>query len=184
MRIIKKMLLWLVIVLAFILILGCQSNLSEKSKANANLDRIPDQELWNARVTFTQNERITSILNAPHLEIFEKEGLTIADSSFRLDLYDVEGKHSSLLIADSGVVKGEDSLLAFGKVIAVSDSGVTLNTERLFWSRWHKNVRSDTAVLVTTATDTLFGDSLLSDESLYNWEVYNPKGKTVRELQK
>jgi LPS export ABC transporter protein LptC len=162
----------------------CRNKIPEVDGSKNNLRRLPDQELWNARVTFTQNERITSILKAPHLAIFEREGLTIADTTFLLDIYDVQGRHSSMLTADSGVVKGEDSLLAFGNVVAVSDSGVTLNTERLYWSRWHRNVRSDTAVLVTTPTDTLFGDSLLSDERLYNWEVFNPKGKTVRELQK
>jgi hypothetical protein len=99
-------------------------------------------------------------------------------------MFNAEGEHSSVLTADSGVVKGEDSLIAIGNVVVISDSGVILETERLFWDRMRGGVRSDTAVVLTTETDTLYGDGLISDEGLNNWEIFNPRGKTVRNVKK
>lgn len=162
---------------------GCRDESKETTKIGPVVEK-PDQELWNARIEFTQNERTTSILEASHISIYEKKGLTVADSSFRLDIFDAEGNHTSVLFADSGIVSGEDSLRAYKNVIVISDSGATLNTERLFWNRSTNSVRSDTFVVLTTDTDTLFGDSMVSDESLENWQVFNPRGKTIRDLNK
>jgi len=162
---------------------GCREESGTEISDNQPVEE-PDQELWNARIEFTQNELTTSILEASHLSIYEKSGLTIADSSFRLDIFDSEGNHSSVLFADSGIVSGEDSLRAYKNVIVISDSGAVLNTERLYWNRSTNSVRSDTFVVLTTATDTLFGDSMVSDESLENWQVFNPRGKTIREMNR
>lgn|GEM_PF-1195795 len=162
---------------------GCKSTANSVNRPNKAVS-LPDQELWDARIVFSQNERITSILNASHIEIYERRGLTIADSDFVLHIFDSQGRHSSMLTADSGVVSGEDSLQAYGNVEAVSDSGVHLRSERLFWSRRTKTVYTDTFTVVTTVTDTLYGDSLVSDEAIQNWQVFNPRGKTVREMEK
>lgn len=174
-------------ILSACLILALFCGCREESGIEINNDQPveePDQELWNARIEFTQNELTTSILEASHISIYEKSGLTVADSSFRLDIFDSEGNHSSVLFADSGIVSGEDSLRAYKNVIVISDSGAVLNTERLYWNRSTNSVRSDTFVVLTTETDTLFGDSMVSDESLENWQVFNPRGKTIRELNK
>ncbi len=153
-------------------------------KQVSNLQKMPDQELWNSEIVFSKNEKVASILKAKHISIYEDPELTIADSRFTLDIFNSEGEHTSVLSADSGVVCGEDSLKAFRNVVVISDSGVTLNTERLFWNRKLKQVVSDTFVVLTTETDTLYGDSLVSDEALENWVVFNPRGKTVRVLDK
>jgi len=167
----------------FLLAHSCRENLEEEF-----IDKqpviYPDQIISDAEVIFTQNERVTSILNASRLLIYEEEGLTIADSAFQLDMFNTEGVHSSVLTADSGIVKGEDSLIAIGTVVVVSDSGVVLETERLYWDRMRGGVRSDTSVVLTTETDTLYGDGLIADEGLNNWEIFNPRGKTVRVIKK
>ena len=162
---------------------GCKSSANSAARREKAVS-LPDQELWDARIVFSQNERVTSILNASHIEIYERRGLTIADSDFVLHLFDNQGRHTSMLTADSGVVSGEDSLQAYGDVEAVSDSGVHLRSERLFWYRRTKTVYTDTFVVVTTVTDTLYGDSLISDEAIQNWQVFNPRGKTVRVMEK
>jgi LPS export ABC transporter protein LptC len=174
---------YIILFLFLFIFYSCSSNTTEILD-NESIVMPPEQEIFQAKVVFTREERITSVLNAQHLAIYERKGLTIADSGFALDIYDLEGKHVSLVTADSGVVRGEDSLLAFGNVVVISDSGVNFNGERLFWDRRHKTIRSDTSVVVTTVTDTLYGDSLLSDEAMKNWQVFNPRGKTIRELKK
>lgn len=171
------------ILLISIILAGC-SRESAQQAVELTSGRMPDQELWDAKVVFTENERITSILQAEYIAIYEAEGLTIADTAVKLDVFDKDGNHQSLLTADSGVVIRERVLQALGNVVVVSDSGVTVNTERMYWDRIRRTVRSDTFVMLTTETDTLFGDSLLSDEALENWQVFNPRGKTIRQPKK
>ena len=162
---------------------SCRKN-DESFRRQGEIEILPDQELWNARIVFTKNEQITSILDAQHIIIYERTGLTVADSSFVLDIFNAKGEHTSKLTADSGVVAGEDSLEAYRNVVAVSDSGVTMSSERLFWNRALQTVRTDTFVVLTTETDTLYGDSLISDESLQNWQVFNPRGRSARDIKK
>ena len=152
--------------------------------SDSEITEAPDQEILNAEIVFTKNERVTSVLKARRLNIYEKTGLTIADSAFQLDIFDEYGAHSSVLTADSGVVKGEDSLMAFGNVVVISDSGVVLETEVLFWDKIRGGVRSDTDVVLTTETDTLYGDGMIADEGLQNWEIFNPRGKSIRDLDR
>jgi len=171
------------ILFSLVFFYGCKSE-NRQVYNNANIHQAPDQEIWNARIMFTKDERVTSILKARRLNIYEKEGLTIADSSFQLDMFNEAGVHSSVLTADSGVVKGEDSLMAYGNVVVISDSGVVLETEVLFWDKIRGGVRSDTDVILTTETDTLYGDGLIADEGLANWEIFNPRGQTTRDLER
>jgi len=171
------------VILFFFILQGC-TEIRDGSEANGVNQEVPDQEILDAEVIFTKSERITSILKARRLLIFEAKRLTIADSAFTLDIFDSEGKHTSVITADSGVVKGEDSLVAIGNVVVVSDSGVILETEILFWDRLRGGVRSDTDVVLTTESDTLYGDGLIADEALNNWEIFNPRGTTIREIKK
>lgn len=174
-----------IVVLGLALIVFCSCRKTERKTGVEELvSSSPDQEIWDAEVVFTHDQRVTSILQAPRLVIYEQAGLTIADSSFQLDLFNIKGEHTSVLTADSGVVKGEDTLIAIGNVVVISDSGVVIETERLFWDKANQLVRSDTAVKLTTETDTLYGDGLISDDGLNNWEIFNPRGKTVREINR
>ena len=174
----------LLLIIIALLCIGCRSSEPVKTVTSDMETALPDQELWNSRVIFTQNERISTILQAKYLAVYESAGLTIADSSFTLDMFDSEGRHTTLITADSGVVKGEDTLMALGNVVVVSDSGMILRTERLIWDRLRKLIVSDTDVVMTSETDTLYGKGLESDEKINNWEIFNPRGTTVRELAK
>ncbi len=160
---------------------GCQDT-AESWGTDETVMEAPDQELWDAEIFFTKNDRISSVLRAEYLAVYEKQGLTIADSSFRLDMFNSRGEHTSVITADSGVVQGEETLMAFGGVVVVTDSGMVLETERLKWDRRLRRIISDTAVTLTSETDTLYGDGLVSDETMENWEITNPRGKTLREL--
>ena len=173
------------ILLLFLIIAGCEEkNPPPIVERDPEGTIYPDRELWDAEIIFTEDEQITSKLNANYIAVFENQNLTVADSGFRLDIYDSQGNHTSYITADSGVVESENRLLAYGDVYAVSEEGVVLRTERLRWDRARQQIISDTNVVLTTETDTLYGEGLVSDESLENWEVVRPRGKTVRELER
>ena len=179
----KRLFINVFFIFLFFAVISCKRSDNQTYSNSAGIEA-PDQEILEAEVVFTKDDRITSILKARRLTIYEKRGLTIADSAFQLDIFNEKGVHTTLLTADSGVVIGEDSLMAFGNVVVISDSGAVLETEVLFWDKIRGGVRSDTDVVLTTETDTLFGDGMIADEGLLNWEIFNPRGKSLREIEK
>ena len=86
--------------------------------------------------------------------------------------------HRSTLYSDSAVVeKISNNLRALGNVIVVSDSGLTLKTNKLFWDHQYKLVISNDSVEFTTREkDTLYGLGFESDMDLSRAKVLKPHG--------
>ena len=75
-------------------------------------------------------------------------------------------------------------MLAYGNVVVVSDSGVTLYTDTLKWDNKEQKIYSEIPVKITTQDhDTLYGDSFKSDPNLDNYEILNPRGKSKKSLK-
>ena len=70
---------------------------------------------------------------------------------------------------------------AIGNIIAVSDSGITLYTDTLFWNAKKEKMSTlDSVMITTTETDTLYGIGFESDSDLQNWKIIKPSGVTNR----
>ena len=80
------------------------------------------------------------------------------------------------------VYENSDNLLAIGNVVVVSDSGVTLFTDSLYWENDNERITSnDTVMLTTGVNDTLYGVGFESDVDLTHWKILHPWGVTARE---
>ena len=146
---------------------------------------VPDQELWEATITFLRDGIPVSILQAGHITKFTKRSVIYLDSGIVVDFFNEEGLHTSQLTAARGQVdEVRKDLQAFGNVIAVTDSGATLRTPELRWENQARRIVSDTRVTLTTLTDTLYGIGFVSDEHLKNWEIQKPTGHSFRTLEK
>ena len=145
---------------------------------------VPDQELWEAKITFLRDGIPVSILQAGHITKFTKRSVIYLDSGIVVDFFNEEGVHTSRLTAARGQVDEiRKDLQAFGNVIAVTDSGATLRTPELRWENKTRRIISDSRVTLTTATDTLYGIGFVSDEHLKNWEIQKPTGHSFRTLE-
>jgi hypothetical protein len=72
---------------------------------------------------------------------------------------------------------------AIEEVVAVSDSGITLFTERLRWDNARQKILSNEFVTITTASnDTLYGHGFQSDQNLKNWSILKPSGVTQKKV--
>lgn len=78
----------------------------------------------------------------------------------------------------------KNNLVALKNVVVISDSGVTLYTEKLEWNQKQEKILSDTLVTIITAQDTMRGIGLESDAQLTNWKIFKPAGVTDRKLEK
>ncbi|RMF59949.1 MAG: hypothetical protein D6748_05160, partial [Calditrichaeota bacterium] len=60
------------------------------------------------------------------------------------------------------------------------DSGIVLETEELHWDNNKQKIISQVPVKITTKTDTLLGDSFISDPDLKNYTIHNARGYSRR----
>ena len=61
---------------------------------------------------------------------------------------------------------------AIGNVVAISDSGITLYTDTLYWDAKNEKMSTEDSVMITTLEkDTLYGIGFESDSDLENWVI-------------
>ena len=173
---------------SFFIILVCFSvnctSIEEQTPAGSlDPNSIPDQESWNSTITITQEGKKFAEIWAGYISFYNLQGKTFLKDSIHADFFDRDGSHNSVLTADSGIVFNQtNNLVAYGKVVVVSDSGIVLETQELRWDNEKQKIISDVPVRFTTQDDTLVGDSFISDPDLSNYEIRNARGYSRRTI--
>jgi LPS export ABC transporter protein LptC len=178
--------IWLVISAAglFAVVAGC-TNLSKSTPGAPSKVEMPQQEFYNATITFYQDDKLNGVLRAGRIRKYERQAMVYLDSGLVMDFYNEQGQHTTKLWADSGRTdENRRDMVAMGNVLARSDSGQILETQQLKWDNRSRQIRSDVRVKLSTPTDTIYGVGFVSDDHLKNWRVDQPIGKTFRELEK
>ncbi len=152
---------------------------SEKTK----IEDFPDQESWNARMYFTKDGKRKAVLNAGYIAKYSKKSITLLKEDVKVDFYDNEGNHKSVLTSLEGKVfdKSQD-MVAIGNVVVKSDNGNHLYCEELHWNNKTQKIISNVPVKITTKEDTLFGDTLISDPDLSDYELTNTHGTSQKTI--
>ena len=145
-------------------VIAC-SKLPESQMGEGGESRAPDQVIWNGRIEVIEEGKLKSIIQAGKISTYKKRKITELDSGVVVDFYNSRGVHSSQLISRRARIEEiTDLFMAQDSVVVVSDSGATLRSERLYWDRKERKIRSDTLVVMTTEYDSLRGfDFLTSD---------------------
>jgi len=145
----------------------------------------PDQELFQATIRFTLEDRPRLVLIAPHLSRFEAQNLLIVDGGIEADMFDLEGRHAGKLTSDEGeVVEGVNRLIARGHVVVVSDSGTVLRGDEIEYNPDVGRILSDGFVTITSPTDSLSGYGFTAAPDLTDWEIKNTSGATWRKTER
>jgi len=173
----------LFITLTIFFLLGCSGEQKETATPIIEED-YPDQESWDATILITREGQTIGYLKAGHIQKFTKKNLTLLLDSIKVDFYDEEGQHTSILTSLGGKVFDlTQDMLAYGNVVVISDSGMTLYTDTLKWNNEEQKIISEIPIKVTTEEgDTLYGDSFKSDPNLKNREITNPRGKSSKSI--
>ena len=160
---------------------ACNSGINEGE--NITQENLPDQESWNSTIILTRDGKKRAVVKSGHLAKYNDKNEVILDQNVDADLFSAEERHMSNLKSKKAIVyESTDNLLATGDVVVVSDSGVTLYTDSLFWnSRTERVTTQDTVMLTTEFNDTLFGTGFESNVDLTHWKIYQPWGVTERE---
>lgn len=174
------------ILLIFIILLMCGCITEEKEPSVPNTtENYPDQESWDATILITKEAHTIGHLKAGKIEKYSKKNITLLKENIKIDFYNNEGQHTSVLTSEGGkVFDYSQDMLAYGNVVVVSDSGMTLYTDTLKWDHKRQKIVSDVPIMITTEEgDTLYGDSFVSDPNLRNREIINPRGKSVKSIK-
>ena len=171
----------LLAVLSFIM---CASH-DQEEVANVTTESFPTQEGWNSKLYITKMGRTQAIVQYGHMAQYENQEEIQLDEGVEVDFYDRNGNHTSHLMSDRGTYHEQtQNVKAEGRVIAVSDSGVTLRTTSLAWDNLQGKIHSDTLVQVTTQeSDTLWGKGFESEADLSHWVIRKPWGVSDKRIE-
>jgi len=172
--------------LSILIILVLSSSCSQEEKKPLTVDgkEYPDQESWDAVILITKDGSTVGHLKAGHIQKFTRKKTTYLDEKLLVDFYNEKGRHTSVLTSEGGKVHDvKQDLTAYGNVVVVSDSGLTLFTDTLKWNNKEQKIYSEIPVKFASEDgDTLYGDSFKSDPDLVNYEIENPRGKSKKSL--
>lgn len=177
----NKFLMLFFLMTVFTISFSCSSG-REDETAISDSGIYPDQESWQAVMRVTKDGRTTGLINAGHIQKFSAKKITLMKDSLKVDFFDVQGNHTSVLTSQGGkILDDRQDMTAYGNVIVVSDSGLTLFTDTLRWNNKDQKIYSDIPVkFISDEGDTLYGDSFKSDPDLVNYEIENPHGKSSK----
>jgi LPS export ABC transporter protein LptC len=166
-------------VLLLLLLTGCEEKL-RPSVVPVNPINMPSQESWRSTVTFSDSARVKAIVWAGHIASYRNERMTVLDDSVHVDFYNELGEHTSLLTSRRGRVNdATEDFEALENVVVLSDSGTTLRTEKLLWTNADRKVRTDAFVDITSPTERIMGQGMVSDQGLKHYTIFKVTGQAV-----
>ena len=173
-----KNIVWTIIF--FSLINGCSKE-SQSEELSKGVD-FPDQESWGVTIILTDSSIERARVKSGHLEKYNQKQHILLDENVEVDFFDKKQKHVAVLNSFKAEVDQKtNNMKAVGNVIAISDSGITLYTDTLYWDAKNEKMSTEDSVMITTLEkDTLYGIGFESDSDLENWKILNPSGVTER----
>ena len=164
-------------VCALLLANGCEEKIKPSVLGGVSSTALPTQESWNTTITFTDSAIVKAILKAGHISAYEASKITNLDDSVHVDFFDERGQHSSVLTSLTGKVdEATNNLEATGNVVVVSDSGVVVETEKLYWDNARQLIHSSEFVTITSPKEKLQGHGFESDQNLKNYKIFRVTG--------
>ena len=155
---------------------GCE--VVEEKRSGESREGRPDAESWDATITLTSEGAKRAVIQSGHLEKYNERQFILLDQHVDADFFNAEEKYTTNLKSKIAEIEEErDYMIAYGDVVVVSDSGVTLFTDTLSWDNVREKVFTDDSVIfITEEQDTLYGVGFESDIELNNWKILKPTG--------
>ncbi len=168
--------------LSSLFLLSC-SNIDDLAPPSEHTVEKPSQESWNAKIFINSEGRRAVTAESNYLASYNATNTTTLIGRVKLDFFDNDGGHASVLYADTGRISNNNKRIftATGHVIIEADSGIQVVTEELFFNEQLDKLYTNRAVRITTEEDTLYGIGFESDASLEHWTLKEPTGVTYRE---
>ena len=164
---------------------GCDNKDTTVVDKSAEAENLPSQEGYDSELYISKAGVKQAVLHYGHMQKFNDQKVVYFDKGIELDFYDTQGKHTSFISAKKGEYhETTEDVVGKGKVVVVSDTGMTLFTEELRWDNEINKIFSDTLVMITTREgDTLFGKGFESNPDLTRRVIYEPWGVSSQKVE-
>jgi len=162
------------------------SSCTKQSVENMNSrNGLPDQESWGVNIILTDQGIMRAKVESGHLEKYNEKEFILLNNDVKVDFFDANENHTSVLTSQQAEVdQKSNDMKAFGNVVVVSDSGITLYSETLSWKSKDEKLQTKEEIMITTLdNDTLYGIGFESDSDLKNWQIIEPSGVTGRKFK-
>ena len=169
---------WTIFIIIFSMACSEKPNQNQSGKG----EEYPDQESWGVTIILTDSSIERARVQSGHLEKYNEAQHIMLDQAVKVDFFDKNQNHVAVLNSIRAEVNQKtNDMKAIGNVVAISDSGITLYTDTLFWNAKKEQMFSRDSVMITTLEkDTLYGLGFESDSDLSNWKILRPSGITER----
>jgi LPS export ABC transporter protein LptC len=163
-----------ILIILLLFIAGCGSEkVKPKIDTSLKVEELPAQESWDSNIIFTDSGRTQAVMWVGHLRMFTQAQETLIDSNLKVDFYNPQQIKTTTLTSRRGRVDDKTkNLYAIENVVAVNDSGITLETEELMWRNSDSRIVSDKFVTINTPTEKIQGYGFESDQHLKNYIIY------------
>jgi len=174
------------LILVIALSVACSEKIPEvKTDDSVSEELLPDQVLYESDILLSDRGVREVLIHSKYLEKFLALDSTLM-VGIRATFFDSLGNESSTLVSDSGIVREKTSdLKVWGNVKVVSDNGVTLDADSLFWDQGANRIRTESYVEITHGDNVQTGYGLESDSKLTNFRIkrqVKAKFKKVEDL--
>ena len=156
---------------------SCGSNEVKPNTASlTSSDDLPTQTSAHTRMAFSSDGKIRAVMNATGVRVFEQRRYTLLDTSVRVDFFDRESNHSSVLTSRRAFIDDNTkNMTAYDSVQVRSDSGTVVETDSLLWDNLLHRLHSDAFVKISEKSGrTTRGHGFESDQDLINYKILYP----------
>ena len=171
----------MILAVAIVIMASCTKTETPQIKDSDN--NFPDTRLDDATIVLTQDGRQNVVLEAEHIDRWEKNDSTEAEK-LKVIFYDKLGAVRSTLNADRGLIREKTEEIAmFGNVVAVSKDSTVLRTQSLFWNPQTELITTDDYVEIEQPDGNIMtGYGLKTDSNLEKIEILSDVSGKVMDI--
>lgn len=167
-----------VIILLVVASFSCENSIQTVQKLTAE-DTLAALTASNIRYVRTDSGRVQIVLESPLLLKYDGGSpYTEFPKGFSVKFFDATGNPISLLKANYGIRRGALGIFQARNNVVVENlkTHETLYTENLIWNERTKKISAPTFVKIVGPNRTIFGDSLVANESFTHRIIYGIRG--------
>lgn len=179
----KSLGIWYLLLCAvLIMITGCEEKIRPSVISTVDSRTLPQQESWNSTITVSDSGRVTAIIFAGYIRVFESDQKTYLSQGVKVRFFNTKGIQTSELTSNEGTVdEMTNNLEARKNVVVVSSDSSHMMTEQLFWDNDRQLIYTPAFVRITTKKDKLQGHGFESDQGLNNYRIFRVTGQSQTE---
>lgn len=179
---------FLLVSLLILGLLGCTRTEEEEATLKQFDEGTPTKEAFQVRFVFSENAVVQAELDAPHAIEAKENGqdVRIFDKGLHMIFYTPDGQKESELTSVHGTFKNQfNDAIIHGDVVMLNSKGDRLTADTLFWNKTKNRIKAKPTivnnrvkrpVMIHTATEIIYGDSLDSNTNFTEYKIFGITG--------